>query len=130
MRKKIRLSRNTLEDAEQKTYMEWAQYQGIFPDVIVSASGGKRDEKTGAKLKVQGLQRGIPDWFIARPNEFFHGLFIELKRPKPFPSRVTPQQKKFIERLNRFGYQAQVCYGFDEAKALTEEYYKTVEFKI
>ena len=63
----------------------------------------------------------MPDICIPVPNSKYHGLYIEMKRKKG--GRVSQKQKEWIERLNRLGYLAVVCYGADEAIKVVEEYF-------
>lgn len=67
------------------------------------------------KLIAEGLKKGFPDLQLLIPAGSYHGLFIELKRAKKSLSKISKEQKEWIERLNKQGYQAKVCYGADEA---------------
>ncbi|CUU91361.1 VRR-NUC domain [Campylobacter hyointestinalis subsp. hyointestinalis] len=70
------------------------------------------------KLKALGTYAGFPDLMIFLPNKI---LFIELKRAKKSLSKVSPEQKEWIEFLggwseNLYGVNtARVCYGAGEA---------------
>ena len=74
---------------------------------------GKRTKTTGARLKREGLRRGYPDIILDVPRGGYHGLKIELKRRKG--SKITPDQKKWIIKLNKQGYAAAFCYGWEQA---------------
>ena len=108
-------------------------------------NGGLRSKREAKTLKSLGVVAGMPDIFIAVPRSetsqtilftprgpqskliehHKHGLFIEFKRkivagqPKP---RVDTVQKEMIELLAQKGYEAIVCYGFDEARVVALEY--------
>lgn len=74
---------------------------------------GKRTRANGARLKCEGLRRGYPDILLDVPGKLFNGLRIELKRRKG--SKITPDQKKWIIKLNKQDYAAAFCYGWEEA---------------
>lgn len=81
-------------------------------------NGGKRDIVTARNLKLEGVKPGVPDIFCDIPRGGYHGLRIELKKPIVLgESRpvVTKEQKDKINRYNRLGYLAKVCYGYQEA---------------
>jgi len=62
---------------------------------------------------------GIPDLFLMIPKDGWHGLWIEMKAQG---GRVSNDQKKFIGAAILMGYQAVVCYGFEEAKTAINNY--------
>lgn len=75
---------------------------------------GGRSPRNGARMKAEGMRKGLPDMFLAVPvaRLGWHGLWIELKRPG---GRVSPEQSDFLHDLRAQGYVASVCYGFEEA---------------
>lgn len=81
---------------------------------------GKRPCATGARMRKEGLKRGVPDIFLPVPKGEYHGLFIELKRLRG--SKTSDDQKGWISALRRQGYQAHVCEGWQEAADRIEEY--------
>ncbi|MBE9597159.1 VRR-NUC domain-containing protein [Moraxella sp. K2450] len=115
------------EDSIQKAVMAWARWQPLAPIGIAgklsdfiqhSPNGGARNPREGKNFKLMGTQAGFPDLFIYIPRGGYHGLFIELKRPKTATSakgQLQATQKAVIERLNSQGYKAVVCFGANEA---------------
>lgn len=105
------------ENAEQKVIIEWCNlYKRKFPqlDMILHIPNeGKRSKRNGAELKRMGLSKGVPDLFLAYPNNKYHGLWIELKADAT--KRVSKEQKEWINKLNKYGYKATVCFGADAA---------------
>lgn len=81
--------------------------------IFAIPNGGARHIKVAAKLKAEGVKKGIPDLFFAYPARGYHGLFIELKTES---GRVSKEQKEMIERLSKVGYKAVVCRGWEDAK--------------
>lgn len=113
------------EAQEQKALFEWAdRAKGKYPALrwmFHIPNGGSRNLVEARHLKEQGVKRGVPDIFLATPNALYMGLFIEMKR---HGGRVRPEQRQWIEYLNRAGYRAVVCEGFDEARTVILEYLK------
>lgn len=75
-------------------------------------NGGRRTRREGARLKSEGVRRGVPDIFCAYPASGYHGLYIEMKS---LTGRLSDEQKKFIEDCKALGYATCVAYSADEA---------------
>ena len=86
-------------------------------------NGGNRNIITAKKLKDEGVRAGVPDLFLAVPKAPYHGLYIELKKPKGRASRV---QLEYIELLREQGYYTAICYGFDDATNMILSYLRGV----
>lgn len=86
-----------------------------------SPNGGSRNLIEAIKLKRMGLSKGFPDIFVAKPYGAYTGLFIEMKRAKG--SKVSDEQKEWIEYLNNNGYYASVAFGFSEAVTIFNRYF-------
>ena len=67
-----------------------------------------------------GVKAGVPDLFYPVPLHGYHGLFIEMKSQDG--GRLSEQQKKWLKVLDSFGYKIAVCKGWEEARAVLEEY--------
>lgn len=67
-------------------------------------------------VKALGVRPGIPDLMLCIPNEYYHGLFIELKRPGIDISRaLSKSQVRMIANLNARGYSAIVVSCLEDA---------------
>lgn len=90
-------------------------------------NGGKRPKKKykdklipleGKRLKQLGVTPGIMDLMLAIPTQYYHGLFIEMKRPKTVlhdkGSTTKPQREK-NKLFNDIGYKAVIAYGSTHA---------------
>jgi hypothetical protein len=75
-------------------------------------NGGNRNAITGAKLKRQGVKKGVPDVLIFISNG---GIAIELKRKNGKPSDVRDSQKKWLNALSNRMWETKVAFGADEA---------------
>ena len=82
-------------------------------------------------FKAEGLRSGIPDICIPIANRYYHHLYIELKRARKrlkngktsvSHTKVSDEQKKWIETLNDNGSYAVVAYGAKEALDIIDEY--------
>jgi hypothetical protein len=95
-----------------------------YPNAIYCASAGGMftSMKQAIKMKATGYVKGFPDLQICEPNEKYHGLFIELKVDKGVASK---EQKEWIKVLNKKGYYASICKGFDQAKEVIDVYFNT-----
>jgi hypothetical protein len=90
----------------------------LFANIFAIPNGGHRHIKVAAKLKAEGVKAGIPDIFVAVPNSYSAGLFIEMKVK---PNRPSKHQKAWLERLEQVGYDCMVCYSWTDAyKAITD----------
>jgi hypothetical protein len=70
--------------------------------------------------RMEGLIEGVPDLIVVLPEKL---LFIEMKRVKKAYSYPTLSQKMWLEALDHIpNVYAQVCYGFDEAKAFIDSH--------
>lgn len=95
----------------QVACVNWFRYR--YPQCLIWAipNGGQRNAVVAAKLKAEGVLKGVPDLFIAVPRGEYHGLFVEMKAGKNKP---TDEQCAVMGRLQGAGYKCAVCYSLDE----------------
>lgn len=107
-----------MEHQEQCALFEWAAWQeGLWPELRLMyaiPNGGKRDIRTAAMLKAEGVKPGVPDIFLPVPRGGKHGLYIELKRRKG--GTVSKAQESWIRALTEQGYWCTVCHGWEAAR--------------
>lgn len=110
-----------IEHQHQCAVIRWfdLQYKDYRGRLYASPNGGKRNLMVAMKLKAEGVRPGVPDLMLPVPSNGYHGLYIEMKKPK---GKATESQLDWIDFLNGQGYLALVCCGFDEAKAAIEKY--------
>lgn len=107
--------------------MQWAELHPICKhDLIHIPNGGKRDPKEAKNLQRQGVKKGVPDYFLPYPVPSssglpYYGLWLELKRLGHI-SRPTPDQIKWISRMKKRGYSANIAYGANQAIEIIEMY--------
>jgi hypothetical protein len=113
------------EDEEQISLIEWAELMGrTYPDLEWLhhiPNGGSRNKAEAARFKAKGVKAGVPDLFLPVPRGGYHGLYIELKR-RGEHGTTRDSQKKWIAGLNKLGYVALVCRGWEEAANEIVEY--------
>ncbi|MCL2775039.1 MAG: VRR-NUC domain-containing protein [Oscillospiraceae bacterium] len=132
------------EHDDQVTLFRWAYYStGKYPELKLLAAipnGGKRDGRTGAILKAEGVKPGIPDIILPVARGGYHGLFIELKRADLRPSKekimsdyrkggLSIYQSEWLNALRTQGYQAGPAYGFEDAKNIILDYLKGKKYE-
>lgn len=112
------------EHTEQIALFNWCKLmEGRHPQlalIFAIPNGGHRHKAVATKLKKEGVRAGVPDIFLCVPNRHGkHGLFIELKVGKNKP---TKNQLHWLSGLSAEGYEAVLCYGFEEAKEAIIKY--------
>lgn len=120
------------EEQEQRAVIEWAHLsRGRLPGLRLLfhvPNGGLRHPVTAQRLKLLGVKPGVPDLVLPVAAHGFHGLYVEMKRSVDRPKkkevrgRLSESQIWWRDQLRAQGYRAEVCYGFEEAKAVLEEY--------
>lgn len=106
------------EHQEQCALFEWAAWMAKrIPELHLMhaiPNGGKRDIRTAAMLKAEGVKPGVPDIFLPVSRGGKHGLYIELKRRRG--GVVSKAQEAWIRALTNQGYMCAVCHGAEAAK--------------
>lgn len=125
---RLTLATSHLEDEHQAAYFTWASHIKEIRDLAFHVpNGGNRNLREATRLKKQGVRPGVSDIFIPIARGGYFGLWIELKIPLTKgtkKAKVSASQKKWISLMLEQGYEAQVCYGWPAAKAITLEYLK------
>ena len=102
------------EHQEQVMLFQWADW-ALRPNLLYAIpNGGKRDIRTAAMLKAEGVKPGVPDICLPIPRGGKHGLYIELKRRKG--GTVSKEQEAWIRALMGQGYMCAVCHGWEAAR--------------
>lgn len=102
---------------------------GRYPELqslFAIPNGGDRHPVVAAKLKAEGVKKGVWDLFLAVSIAWknhpwpgrelveisYHGLWIEMKLPR---KTLELEQSEFGERFWKNGYYCAVCFSCDEA---------------
>lgn len=114
------------EAQEQKALFEWAEWaKHRHPELALMyhiPNEARRSYALGKEMKAQGLRSGVPDICLPVPRGGYGALYIEMKRRKD--SRLSDNQRGWINGLNRAGNRAVVCKGWEEARSVIIEYLK------
>lgn len=98
------------EHFEQAEVVMWFRRKYGPSRIFAIPNGGARSRATAARLKAEGVSRGVPDLFVPK-----HLLWIEMKRIKG--GKVAPEQRDWHRYLvEQCGYTVLVCYGAEDAK--------------
>lgn len=106
------------EAQEQRALFRWAAYEtGRYPELALLyhiPNEGKRSAVTGARMREEGLRKGVPDICLPVARGPYHALYIEMKRTRG--SRVSDEQRGWLNGLTRAGNRAVICKGWEAAK--------------
>ena len=102
--------------------LEYAQYSKCLWAI---PNGGARHITTAMRLKREGALAGVSDLFLMIPNKDKHGLFIEMKSAKG--AKIQQNQLDFISLAKSMNYDAEVCFGFEEAREKIKNYLKDIK---
>jgi hypothetical protein len=113
--KKVRKHKHKRSEArEQRQLVAWLRNRDIHfwhtPNELVGWGG--KGAKHGAQQRAMGVEKGVPDIVITTPVAGYRGVAVELKRPG---ESVTPDQEKWIKRLEEDGHAVLVAYSAQEA---------------
>lgn len=112
----------------QSMFFLWSTYKGHkYPGIrmmFAIPNGGARHIAVAAKLKHEGVKRGVPDIFLPVPRGGHHGLFIEVKAKG---GRSTQEQRDYLIALVLQGYRCVMAKGFDECVQAIDEYYSLTQ---
>lgn len=96
------------------------QYPGLRGRLFAVPNGGRRDEKTAAKLKAEGVVAGVADLILLKSNRYYGALLIEMKTRK---GRQRDTQKQWEETVCACGeYKYVVCRSFDDFKHEVDDF--------
>lgn len=103
------------EHEEQREFVRW--FRQTYPSVRVFAvpNGGARNIATAARLKLEGVTRGVPDLCIPAWR-----LWVEMKRKKN--SRVDEAQKDWHQYLEGIGHTVVIGHGWQDAAEKIETF--------
>jgi hypothetical protein len=111
----------TSEHQEQCLLIDWyrLQYKQYKYHLFSIPNGEYRHIATAVKLKRSGVLAGVSDLFLMIPKNGYHGLWLEMKAKT---GSLSDKQKEFMGAATLMGYQAVVCFGFEEAKEAITKY--------
>jgi len=109
------------EHEEQKAFIEYCNLQGgDWLRFYAIPNGGDRHPAVAAKLKAEGVRKGVLDLCLPVARGGYHGLYIEMKRRKG--GKLSDDQANEQVKLRQAGYCAEVAKGWEEAVNITKDY--------
>jgi len=87
------------------------QYPHLREMLFAVPNGGRRDEKTGARLKEEGVIAGVSDLILLQRNDNYGALLIEMKTKT---GRQSESQKRWQQTAEEQGYRYVVCRSLEE----------------
>ena len=123
------------EQKEQEALFRWrdlvrstGRYPGIgtmfaIPNGAHLQGNDARRAAQWSRLRRAGARSGVSDVFLPVARNGRHGLWIEMKAPKPHDAPVTKDQTAWITEMREEGYEAHVAYGWSEAIGIINRYY-------
>ena len=105
----------------QAACVKWFSLQYPQYDRMLFAipNGGHRDIRTAARLKAEGVKRGVPDLFLSIPRAGYCGLYIEMKYGE---NKLTADQEAFFKKARDLGYCCLDFYNLEEFVAVITDY--------
>lgn len=97
------------EHLHQVQFVSW--WRKNYPQYWIFAipNGGHRSRSEGAKLKAEGVLKGVVDLCVPALN-----LWIEFKKDEK--QKPTKEQKDFMAYVEGFNHVAFVAYSFEDGK--------------
>jgi len=110
------LAKAGTEHAHQCALMCWAannfETWPKLKKLFAIPNGGERNPIVASRLKAAGVKSGVPDLMLPVARHGFHGLFIEMKKPK---GTIGPNQPAWEQALKEEGYAHLYAYGWEQA---------------
>lgn len=97
------------------------QYQTMKGLLFAVPNGGRRDERTAAKLKAEGVVAGVSDLILLYPSKEWHGLCIEMKTEEK-GSGQSESQKAWQKKVEERGYRYEVVRTKEQFMELIKTY--------
>ncbi len=111
------------ESEDQQRLFTWAAFcAGKYPELELLhhiPNGGKRSKGEAGRFRAEGVKAGVPDLCLPVARSGFHGLYIEMKKQG---GKVSQEQARWLNSLDKQGYLTAVCYGWEAAAGVIKDY--------
>jgi hypothetical protein len=117
------------EHASQAAFFDWASRQRIdgLEDAFAVPNGGQRHPAVAAKLKAEGVKKGVPDVLIPTPRGGYIGLAVEFKFDD---GNCGKEQRERITRLQRDGWCVVVVWDWEAAARTVMGYLELPKWEV
>lgn len=101
------------ESQIQHSCLTWfrIQYPSLSLMLFAVPNGGKRDARTGAQMKYEGVVRGVSDLILLIPKKGFASLCIEMKTPE---GKQREDQMKWQKEAEKYRNKYVICHSLTE----------------
>lgn len=98
-----------------------AQYPVLYQEGMLFhiANEGIRLGKMGARVKKEGVVRGVADLCLCIPRGGYGALYIEMKKPGSYQ---RPEQKEWQRNCEKYGNRYVVCKSVEEFMSVVKKY--------
>lgn len=111
------IAKHGSESSQQKALFCWAtQNKAFWPELefmYAIPNGGQRNIMTAARMKAEGVKKGVPDICLPVVNGGYAALYLELKIGT---NKLSEEQAKYKNFLEDQGYFCAVCFTFEQAR--------------
>jgi hypothetical protein len=105
------------EHAHQTALFIWASQNTdkypVLKWMYAIPNGGERNVAVAGRLKAEGVKSGVSDICLPTGRHGYHGLYIEMKKPK---GKESDNQKEFGAFLNNETYYYICCDNWEKAR--------------
>lgn len=114
------------ESEQQQLVISWFRLQ--YPKYrLISIPngtmiGGRNKYALVNKYKKEGMLPGVSDLFLCVPRNGYNGLWLEMKARGKTASSLSQDQRIWLSDMEKIGYRAVCCFGFDHARKVIIEY--------
>lgn len=123
------IAKSNTEHAHQCALFAWAalnrEKYPMLEYMFAIKNAEKGGKVAGAMAKAEGVKAGVLDIFLPYANGEYHGLFIEMKRPKTEKQeagKLSADQRAFGNEMSKNNYCCAVCYTWEQAVSVLEWY--------
>ena len=101
------------ESQIQHDCVQWfrIRYPSLALMLFAVPNGGKRDAKTGARMKYEGAISGVSDLILLVPKKGYASLCIEMKKPG---GKQSEHQRKWQREAEKYRSKYAVCHSLQE----------------
>jgi hypothetical protein len=116
------------ENQEQRALVKWVRSQHHICEYLIKITNEVHCTiGQGHNLNLLGRREGASDLFLAIPTSHSHGLWLEIKRNKPYSEKERSThtwlaQEKFFNLMRLVGFEGHMAFGWENGKEIIENY--------